>query len=120
MRIGLALPQYDYNAPDARPLEWDAMVASARDAERLGFDALWLADHLFLSVERYGALPGEYFGYDPIVALAALARATSRVTLGTLVICAQLRPTRLLAKHLDTLGRLAPGRLIVGVGAGWY
>lgn len=116
----MALPQYDYSAPDGRRLEWDEVLGTATEAERLGFDSVWLADHLFLSVEKYGAPPGEYFGYDPIVALGALARATQTIALGTLVLCAQLRPARLLAKHLDTLERLAPGRLIAGIGAGWY
>ncbi len=119
MRIGLALPQYDYAAGRAGRLEWDTVLAWARHAERLGFDSLWLADHLFLSVEKYGGPAGEHFGYDPVPALAGLARATG-LTVGTLVLCSQLRPARLAAAQLATVARLAPGGLVAGVGAGWY
>lgn len=118
--VGLALPQYDYSFAGAARLEWSTVQEWAQRAERLGFASLWLADHLFLSIERYGAPPGDHFGYDPIVALAALARATSRVQLGTLVLCAQLRPPKVLARQLDTLHDLSAGRLIAGVGAGWF
>lgn len=81
---------------------------------------MWLADHLFLSLEEFGGPPGRLFVLDPIVALAALSRVTSRVRLGTLVLCAQLRAPRLLAKQLATIDVLSGGRLTVGVGAGWY
>ena len=118
--LGLALPQYDYSLAGATRLEWSTVQEWAQRAERLGFASLWMADHLFLSIARYGAPPGDHFGYDPIVALAALARTTSRVQLGTLVLCAQLRPPKVVARQLDTLHDLAAGRLIAGVGAGWF
>lgn len=118
--VGLALPQYDYSVAGMPTLEWSTVRDWAQRAERLGFASLWMADHLFLSIEKYGAAAGDHFGYDPVVGLAALARATSRVQLGTLVLCAQLRPPRVLARQLDTLHDLAAGRLIAGVGAGWF
>jgi alkanesulfonate monooxygenase SsuD/methylene tetrahydromethanopterin reductase-like flavin-dependent oxidoreductase (luciferase family) len=122
MKVGLALPQYDYVAgPDAGGrLEWPVVLGWARRAEDAGFASVWLADHLFLGVEKYGAPPGEHFGYDPIVALAALARRTTTIDLGILVLCAQLRPPKLLVRQLDTLQDLAGGRLVPGAGAGWY
>ena len=120
MEIGLALPQFDYSVTNGGRLEWSTVVEWATRAEQLGFGSVWLADHLFLSIEKYGGPPGEHFGFDPIVSLAALARATSRVRLGTLVLCAQLRPPRVLAKQLESLEGLAPGRVIAGVGAGWF
>src|SRR5205823_1356766 len=80
----------------------------------------WLADHLFLGVEKYGGPPGTWFGYDPLPALAGVARATSTARVGTLVLCSQLRPAGILAKSLATLDVLAEGRLTIGLGAGWY
>lgn len=116
MEIGLALPQYDYG----RPLPWADVVTTAQRAEALGFGSVWLADHLFLGIEKYGGPPGHHFGLDPIVALGALARRTTTIGLGTLVLCAQLRPPKLLVRQLDTLQDIAGGRLIPGAGAGWY
>lgn len=118
--LGLALPQYDYSVPGASCLAWSTVEDWAQRAERLGFSSLWMADHLFLSIEKYGAPAGDHFGYDPIVGLAALARTTSRVQLGTLVLCASLRPPKLLASQLETLHDLAAGRLVAGIGAGWF
>lgn len=116
MEVGIALPQFDWDGP----VEWRAVVEAAVRAEELGFDSVWLADHLFLDPARYGLPAGHAFGYDPLITLSAVARATSRVKLGTLVICTQLRPPTLLAKRLATLDRLAGGRLIAGIGAGWF
>lgn len=120
MDIGLALPQFDFSVPGERPLRWDTVLHWATRAEALGFSSVWAADHLFLSIEKYGGPPGEHGGYDPVVLLGALARATRRVRLGTLVLCAQLRPPAVLAKALATLDVMSEGRLIVGLGAGWY
>jgi probable F420-dependent oxidoreductase len=120
MDIGLALPQFDYSVPGEQSLRWDTIVSWAEAAEGHGFDSLWFADHLFLALDKYGARAGTWFGYDPLVALAGLSRVTRRARLGTLVLCAQLRPAGLLAKALATLDRACDGRLVVGIGAGWY
>ncbi len=101
-------------------MRWSTVVDWARAAEDLGFDSLWLADHLFLEIVRYGGAPGLYGAYDPLVALASLARCTDRVRLGTLVLCAPLRAATVLAKALATIDVVSNGRLVVGIGAGWY
>lgn len=120
MRIGLALPQYDYSVAGESTLRWDTIVDYATTAERAGYHSLWLSDHLFLDVGKYGASTEQYGVYDPIVALGALARATTTARLGTLVLCEALRPASVLAKSLATIDRLSGGRLDVGIGAGWY
>ncbi len=120
MDTGFALPQYDYSVQAGARLEWPQVVEWARRAQSLGFGSVWLADHLFLSIEKYGGPPGNHFGYEPLTSLAALARAVPSVGLGTLVLCAQLRPPAVLAKNLATLDRLAGGRLTAGIGAGWF
>lgn len=120
MDTGFALPQYDYSVHAGARLEWPQVVEWARRAQSLGFGSVWLADHLFLSIEKYGGPPGNHFGYEPLTSLAALARAVPSVGLGTLVLCAQLRPPAVLAKNLATLDRVAGGRLTAGIGAGWF
>jgi alkanesulfonate monooxygenase SsuD/methylene tetrahydromethanopterin reductase-like flavin-dependent oxidoreductase (luciferase family) len=116
MEVGLALPQFDWTGP----VPWEATVATAQRAEASGFTSVWLADHLFLDPSRYGLSSGRADGFDPIVGLAGLARATSTVRLGTLVLCSQLRPAAIAAKMLATADRLSGGRVIVGIGAGWF
>lgn len=83
--------------------EW---VATAREAEALGYDVLTVADHLTDQLA-------------PVPALAAAAAATSRLRLGTLVFCNDFRHPAVLAKEVATLDLLSGGRVEVGLGAGW-
>src|SRR5260370_13602855 len=83
MRIGLALPQYDYSVPGESPLRWDTLLAHAQRAEALGFGSLWLSDHLFLDIAKYGGSAQPPSVYEPIVTLAALARTVTPPPLGT-------------------------------------
>jgi len=120
MQIGLALPQYDYSVAGERPLRFETIVEHARLAERGGADSVWLSDHLFLDLAKYGGSSRREGCFDPIVTLAALARAVPRVRLGTLVLLEALRPAAVLAKALATVDCVSGGRLDVGLGAGWY
>ncbi|MGH9263245.1 MAG: LLM class flavin-dependent oxidoreductase [Acidimicrobiales bacterium] len=120
MDLGLALPQYDFSVPRESPLRWETLLGWALRAEALGFDSVWLSDHLFLDISRYGAPTGDHGCLDPLVALAAIARRTTTVRVGTLVLAAPLRPATVLAKALSTLDVVSGGRLTVGMGAGWY
>jgi len=120
MRIGLALPQYDYSVPGESPLSWDTLLDHARRAETLGFESLWLSDHLFLDIAKYGGSSDPHGAFEPIATLGALAREVTQPRLGTLVLCEALRPAAVLAEALATLDRLTAGRLDVGIGAGWY
>jgi len=120
MKLGFALPQYDYSVAGENPLGFPTIVRHALAADAAGFDSLWLSDHLFLDLAKYGG-PADRFGcYEPIVTLAALARVVERPRLGTLVMCEALRPASVLAKALATLDRVSGGRVDVGLGAGWY
>ena len=120
MRIGLALPQYDYSVAGESPLTWPTLAAHAVRAEELGYDSLWLSDHLFLDIAKYGGTDDPQGAFEPIATLAALAQVTTRARLGTLVLCEALRPPAVAAKALATLDRITGGRLDVGLGAGWY
>ena len=118
MQIGLALPQYDYSVAGQTPLRWSTVAAYAQEAERVGFGSLWLADHVTLSIEKYGGVPGEHKGVEPVTGLSALSGITTTPLLGALVLCAQLRPVTVLAKLLAGVDLLSGGRLVVGPGPG--
>jgi probable F420-dependent oxidoreductase len=106
LKIGIVLPSREAaiaGDPSARRL-----VDLARAAERLGYDSIWTGDAPF-------ARPR----FDPFTLLAAVATATDRVTIGTAIVLPVLRHPLLFAHAAATLDRLAEGRLILGVGAGW-
>lgn len=88
----------------------------AEEAERLGFDSLWLSERVAVPLDK----PHPYQpSVDPWIGLTFAAAVTERVTLGTSVSQIALRPPVLMARDLATLDRLSEGRLIVGAGAGW-
>jgi alkanesulfonate monooxygenase SsuD/methylene tetrahydromethanopterin reductase-like flavin-dependent oxidoreductase (luciferase family) len=120
VQIGLALPQYDYSLAGERPLTFASIEALAVAGTRAGASSLWLSDHLFLDLAKYGGSAEPEGCFDPLVTLAALARRLPDARLGTLVLCEALRPAAVLAKALATLDRVSDGRLDVGIGAGWY
>ena len=122
MKVGLALPQYDYSVPGESPLRWETVAAWARHADGIGFDSVWVSDHLFLDLSRFGGdVAGGAAGcFSALPQLAGLAKVTARARIGPLVLNAALRHPSLLAKSLATLDVLSGGRLVVGLGAGWY
>ncbi len=99
----------------------------AQRAEALGYDSVWVSDHVVVPMEFQSRYPypgqftpqasGNYF--EPVITLAVLAGATQRIHLGTSVLVVPQRNPVLTAKQLGTLAALAGGRLIVGVGVGW-
>jgi alkanesulfonate monooxygenase SsuD/methylene tetrahydromethanopterin reductase-like flavin-dependent oxidoreductase (luciferase family) len=120
MNIGLALPQYDYSVAGEHPLRFETVVQHAQVAAESGYASLWLSDHLFLDIAKYGGSSERYGVYEPLVTLAALSRIVPDVRLGTLVLLEALRPASVLAKALASLDLISGGRIDVGLGAGWY
>jgi alkanesulfonate monooxygenase SsuD/methylene tetrahydromethanopterin reductase-like flavin-dependent oxidoreductase (luciferase family) len=87
----------------------------ARAAEQVGFDSIWLGDHLLY---RDDDAP-ERGPWEVWTLLAGLASATRRVTLGPLVACTAFHPPGLIAKMAATVDEISDGRLVLGLGAGW-
>ena len=105
MRIGLVLPMFSGDA--ARVLD------VARDAEALGYDGVFAFDHFFPpGGERHQP------ALEAFTTLAAVASVTERLTLGTLVTRAALRPAGLLAKTAGWLDVVSEGRFVLGIGTG--
>jgi probable F420-dependent oxidoreductase len=119
MRIGLALPHYDFSFPDGGPVSYERLRDAAVRAEALGFDSGWVSDHFLLSLARYGGGDEPQGSLEPMTALAALATATSTMRLGTLVL-GPFRHPGLLAKMATVVDLVSGGRFDLGIGAGWY
>ena len=119
MRFGLALPQYGFSLRGADTITFEACATWARRAEDLGFDSVWLSDHFFYTFGRYGGDAMPVAALEPLTTLAGLAALTSRVRLGTLVLCAPFRHPAVLAKMATTIDGISGGRLDLGLGAGW-
>jgi probable F420-dependent oxidoreductase len=120
MRVGLALPHYDFSFPDGRPLDWEGLLDATTRAERLGFDSAWISDHFFLDLARYGGTDELRGSIEPFTAVAALAARTERIRLGTLVACAPFRHPAHVAKMATSIDIASGGRFDLGLGAGWY
>ncbi len=112
--LGLNLP-YVEGAMDGRTPRWVDILTMARTAEAIGFDAVWISDHV-----GFGDPAGEWRGaWESWTLLSALAASTSRVALGNYVLAVPFRNPALLAKMAETLDEISGGRVILGLGAGW-
>ena len=118
LKLGVFVPQgwrMDLaDVPD--PIEkYETMSRCAREAEQAGFDAVWLYDH-FHTVPT----PQMESVFECWTSMAELARDTKTIRLGQMVTCNCYRPPSLLAKMASCIDVMSRGRLILGIGAGWY
>jgi F420-dependent oxidoreductase-like protein len=118
LKFGAFVPQgWRMDLADVEdPIEkYETMSRCALEAENAGFDSIWLYDHF------HTPLPPQIEAtFECWSSMAALARDTSTIRLGQLVTCNNYRPPALLAKMASCIDVMSHGRLIVGLGAGWY
>ncbi|MDJ0786734.1 MAG: TIGR03560 family F420-dependent LLM class oxidoreductase [Myxococcota bacterium] len=106
IRFGVTLPQIKRS--------WEEARAAATAFESLGFDSVWVCDHV------YGVPMPQLPILEAWTELAAVAAITERVELGTLVTPPFFRNPAVLAKQIATLDQISGGRVFPGFGAGWF
>ena len=109
LKVGIQLPEVE------REVRWAELLDMTRAIEDLGFDSVWVGEHLLYRWEdRPARGPWEAW-----TLLAAIAASTSRIELGPLVACTSFHNPALLAKQAVTIDELSGGRFVLGLGAGW-
>ncbi len=109
LRVGVQLPEVE------REVRWPELLDMARAIEDLGYDAIWVGEHLLYRwPDREPRGPWEAW-----TLMAGLAAVTRRVTIGPLVACTSFHNPALLAKQAATIDEIADGRFVLGLGAGW-
>ena len=116
MKLGVITPQGwtgEYDGWESQRA-WARTVDVAQQAERLGFESVWVFDHVHTTPK-----PTDEITFESFTTLAALAALTERVRLGQIVICNGFRNPALTAKMASTLDTISGGRFELGIGAGW-
>ncbi len=116
--FGVFVPQgwkTELASVDGAEAQWQALVDVGVRAEELGFDHIWVYDHV-----HNVPVPAQEAVFECWTTLAALSQRTSRIGLGQMVGCTSYRNPSLLAKITSTLDVVSGGRLVWGIGAGWY
>ena len=112
MRVGINLINF---GPGVTP---ESLARSAELAESLGYHLVMISDHVAITPDVQALYPAPF--YDPFITLGWLTALTRRVELGTTVIILPYRHPLQTARMAANLDRLSGGRLILGIGAGWY
>ena len=118
IKFGIFVPQgWRMDLVDVKdPVEkYETMTRCAQEAEKAGFDAVFVYDHFHTVPD-----PRIETTFEAWTSMAGLARDTQTIRLGQMVTCNSYRPPSLLAKIASCVDVMSKGRLILGIGAGWY
>ena len=109
--FGIAVPNFTAypKMPDVK-----ALVEYGVRMEQLGFDSLWVWDHILLGVDPNFPI------IESLTLLTAIAARTSKIKLGTGILVLPMRNPVILAKQLACMDLLSDGRLLMGMASGWY
>ncbi|MDG2263099.1 MAG: LLM class flavin-dependent oxidoreductase [Actinomycetota bacterium] len=108
LKVGVQLPEVEWE------VSWPELISMAQRAEAVGFDSIWLGDHLLYDLDVGPRGPWEVW-----TSLSVLATVTDRVDLGPLVASTAFHSPAMIAKQAATVEAVSDGRLILGLGAGW-
>jgi probable F420-dependent oxidoreductase len=109
LKVGVQLPEVE------REVRWPELLDMIRAIEDLGFDSIWVGEHLLY---RWESRPPRG-PWEAWTIMAGIAAVTSRVEFGPLVACTNFHNPALLAKQAVTIDEISGGRFILGLGAGW-
>jgi probable F420-dependent oxidoreductase len=109
LKVGVQLPEVE------REVRWPELLDMTRAIEDLGFDSIWVGEHLLY---RWPDRPARG-PWEAWTLMAGIAAVTSRVEFGPLVACTNFHNPALLAKQAATIDEISGGRFILGLGAGW-
>jgi probable F420-dependent oxidoreductase len=109
LKVGIQLPEVE------REVRWPELLDMTRAIEDLGFDSVWVGEHLLY---RWADRPARG-PWEAWTLLAGIAASTARIELGPLVACTNFHNPALLAKQAATIDELSGGRFVLGLGAGW-
>ena len=109
LRVGIQLPEVE------REVRWSELLDMTRAIEDLGFDSVWVGEHLLY---RWPDRPARG-PWEAWTLLSAIAASTGRIELGPLVACTSFHNPALLAKQAATIDEISGGRFVLGLGAGW-
>jgi alkanesulfonate monooxygenase SsuD/methylene tetrahydromethanopterin reductase-like flavin-dependent oxidoreductase (luciferase family) len=109
LKVGIQLPEVE------REVRWPELLDMVRAIEDLGFDSIWVGEHLLYRFPDRGPRGP----WEAWTLMAAIASVTSRVEFGPLVACTNFHNPALLARQATMIDEISGGRLILGLGAGW-
>jgi alkanesulfonate monooxygenase SsuD/methylene tetrahydromethanopterin reductase-like flavin-dependent oxidoreductase (luciferase family) len=109
LKVGVQLPEVE------REVRWPELLDMVRAIEDLGFDSIWVGEHLLY---RWADRPARG-PWEAWTLMAGVAAVTSRVEFGPLVACTNFHNPAMLAKQAATIDEISGGRFILGLGAGW-